>query len=312
VRSIAVAIPVTYFLQVCFEIANDNEAPEARCAPRMRRAPTPVCPASRAHALLCLCNCYCAQSWLEWPFSWRKLVFGFAAHREWHYTGPKGQPARHVKWFVRSVGAPVSETLANLWLSFKAFVTRTEPPWLIEARGAAAEDAVCNALGSRPRRRSSTGGPWRRSSSRGVVSGDDTEDMDAGSDDDAASESSSVRSGRALTRYKRAVAAAGVLGTYACWAVFTWFIFAYGQAIYTLLGGDAQGEFARSWGISYALNTATEWRAVAETAAKSALFLLLLERLRLTRPADWLEARRPCARAAPCSACAAAVLSFSP
>ncbi len=63
-HSLAVALPVNMFLQVCFEIANDNEAPE---------------------------------SWLEWPLSWRKLVFGFSAHRRWHYTGPAGQPVRHIK-----------------------------------------------------------------------------------------------------------------------------------------------------------------------------------------------------------------------
>ena len=42
--SLAVGLPVVLFLQTAFAIANDSEAPE---------------------------------SWLEWPFTWRKLVFGF-------------------------------------------------------------------------------------------------------------------------------------------------------------------------------------------------------------------------------------------
>ena len=42
--SLAVSLPVVLFLQTAFAIANDSEAPE---------------------------------SWLEWPFTWRKLVFGF-------------------------------------------------------------------------------------------------------------------------------------------------------------------------------------------------------------------------------------------
>jgi hypothetical protein len=30
--------------------------------------------------------------------------------------------------------------------------------------------------------------------------------------------------------------------------------------IYRLLGDSAQQEFARSWGVSYGLNAATEWK----------------------------------------------------
>ena len=108
--ALAVALPVTYVLQTCFEIANDNEAPE---------------------------------SWLEWV-GWRKLVFGPAAHRRWNYTqGP--QPVRHVRWFVRSVAAPKTETAMNLYYSAKAWLTGTLPPWTIEAREADEEAAAARA-----------------------------------------------------------------------------------------------------------------------------------------------------------------------
>ena len=106
--ALAVALPVTLFISTCFSIANDNEAPE---------------------------------SWLEW-LGWRKLVLGRRAHRRWHYTGPKGQPMRYVRWFVRSSGAPISETAANLYRSFYAWVTGTEVPWLVEAREAEEEEAA--------------------------------------------------------------------------------------------------------------------------------------------------------------------------
>lgn len=62
-----------------------------------------------------------------------------------------------------------------------------------------------------------------------------------------------------------------------------------GSLIYTLLGQKAEGAFARSWGISYGLNLATEWRGIIVQAAKGAFVLAVLERLCLTRPQPWLE-----------------------
>ena len=59
----AISLPVTLFLQTCFELANDSEAPE---------------------------------SWLTWAGNSR-LVLGGQAARRWHYTGPKGQPSRYVR-----------------------------------------------------------------------------------------------------------------------------------------------------------------------------------------------------------------------
>jgi hypothetical protein len=63
--------------------------------------------------------------------------------------------------------------------------------------------------------------------------------------------------------------------------------------IYKLLGDGAQQEFARSWGVSYGMNAAAEWQDIAKEAVKGAIVLAILERLCLTRPGDWLEAR-PC------------------
>ena len=169
--SLAVALPVTLFISTCFEIANDSEAPE---------------------------------SWLEW-LGWRKLVFGRRAHRRWHYTGPKGQPVRYVRWFVRSATAPISETLANLCRSMYAWLTGTEAPWLVEAREAE-QDA--NA---------------------------EEHDICCDDGDDGASEggftSSSVRSAHSLKQWKRMVTTAGVVGVYVTWAAFAWFIFTYGAPI---------------------------------------------------------------------------------
>ena len=59
--------------------------------------------------------------------------------------------------------------------------------------------------------------------------------------------------------------------------------------IYKLLGADAESAFARSWGISYGLNAATEWKDIFIETLKAAVILVILERLFLTRPASWLE-----------------------
>jgi hypothetical protein len=159
--SIAIALPVASFCQTCFAIANDSEAPE---------------------------------SWLEWV-GWRKLVFGFNAHRKWHYT-KRAQPLRHVKWFIRSIGAPQTETAMNLLVSVRCWLTCTEPPWIVEARDAEEEAEAAGTA--------------------------DEEAKPAKAGSEKASTSSSVRSARALSRYKRSVMAIGLAGIYICWAIFTW------------------------------------------------------------------------------------------
>jgi hypothetical protein len=59
--------------------------------------------------------------------------------------------------------------------------------------------------------------------------------------------------------------------------------------IYRLLGSETEAAFAKSWGVSYGLNAATEWREVAKEALKGAAVVVLLETLYLTRNLHWLE-----------------------
>ena len=202
--SIALAIPVTMFITTCFAIANDNEAPE---------------------------------SWLEWT-GLPKLVFGVNAHRRWHYT--RGQPpVRYVKWYVRSVGAPITETAANMWCSFYAWITNTETPWAeeaLEAERAADKEALQQHLrqggvddGSL--RRFSHSSASRRISVSKAPGGDGSEfgdavaldELAAGTSGDAAS--SEVGSAVELAKYKHRVVAIGIAATAICWGLFTWFIF---------------------------------------------------------------------------------------
>ena len=185
---------------------------------------------------------------MEW-FGWRKLVFGVDAHRRWHYTGPLGQPNRHVKWFIRSVGAPPPETAINLWHSLVAWVTGTDPPWVEEWREAmeeaeAEEEAETEAELAADVAASDSGNTsvqvngGARPTSRALrlmhlAEQDKFETHALGNgkvpvaadDHDGASTTSSVRSARALARYKRLVALSGFIGVYVSWALFSWFIF---------------------------------------------------------------------------------------
>jgi hypothetical protein len=47
----------------------------------------------------------------------------------------------------------------------------------------------------------------------------------------------------------------------------------------------------QTWGVGYALNNASEWQEVFKTAAKTALILVILDLLRVTKDAPWFEAR---------------------
>ncbi len=66
--------------------------------------------------------------------------------------------------------------------------------------------------------------------------------------------------------------------------------------IYKQLGASAQEQFAKTWGVGYALNNASEWQDVAITACKAALLIVILDALRLTKNASWFEEHGACVR----------------
>lgn len=59
--------------------------------------------------------------------------------------------------------------------------------------------------------------------------------------------------------------------------------------IYNTLGSDAQSQFAQTWGIGYGMDNATEWQEVFKTALKTAVVLVILDLLRLSKNASWFE-----------------------
>jgi hypothetical protein len=82
--------------------------------------------------------------------------------------------------------------------------------------------------------------------------------------------------------------------------------------IYKLLGEQAEHDFARSWGVSYGIGAAAEWKVrpclvqkpfrsgrepnhgatvqdILQEALRGAVVVVILERLYLTRSVFWLE-----------------------
>ncbi len=126
---------------------------------------------------------------------------------------------------------------------------------------------------------------------RRLCGGGGSEPAEAASNALAATSDASSAGGAARTEalQKRLAASAGLLGVYTCWVIFSWVIFTYGILVYRTLGDSAQQEFAKTWGVGYALNNATEWQDVAKTAVQAALVLVVLDLLRITRNLNWFE-----------------------
>jgi hypothetical protein len=102
--SLAIAAPVTLFLRACFECANaDTDAPAA---------------------------------WLAWGGAAR-LLYGFSAHKRWHYTRGGGQPRHLVRWYIRCAGEPAIATLLDLCHAARCALTGATPCWRAAARAAA-------------------------------------------------------------------------------------------------------------------------------------------------------------------------------
>jgi hypothetical protein len=201
------------------------------------------------------------------------LIWGPRAHRRWHYTGPAGPPPRFVKWYVRSVGAPPSETAANLVRSLWAFLTGGETAWVEEAReveeealaavaeaeaedgggskdgtksrasllmahgiplGSAFFEETCRAvqlLGAADEMAREVSLPAHLNGDKKAPYGydDAAQDIDVPASEHGSEHSgsttSSIRSAKALARYKRSVMGVGIGGTLLTWAIFAWFIF---------------------------------------------------------------------------------------
>ena len=196
------------------------------------------------------------DAWLVWdagPFQ-RLLLRGL--NNDWHYSaaGPGTQPSRYVRWVARffNNGEPVFMTWINLVRRAYALVVRRPVPWQ-----------------------------------------DPPEEEGEGGEADSHASSEERREAKAEARAeaikKRFLASFGVLGLMAAWVIFSVFVFYYGLLIYNTLGKAAEKQFTRSWGISYAMDNATQWQDIAKEAIRGIIILAILERLMLTRHSSWLD-----------------------
>jgi hypothetical protein len=167
---VAVALPVTLFLERAFETANEVDG--------------------------------AAEGWVTWGGLWR-LALGKYAHKKWRWTNPDDPPGEFVQLLTADPG------YGDLAKFAVARALRMLRQWLW------------------PRAASSDGGGAdeqeevhrQAPESPGSRDGSEGEKVEAYDDADA-------RRG-ALAR--RAYAAAGLLGVYVTWAIFSWFIFTYGE-----------------------------------------------------------------------------------
>jgi hypothetical protein len=191
------------------------------------------------------------EQWIKAPTGVWKLLLGKDCHKAWQYDAKEKPVSDLVKWLARR-GA---ESLPAIVLRFFAWLAAKVKP----AHHDDGEDGKKKAA----------------------------DDEDAEGVDDAATFDEAAARSEAWG--KRGYAFSGLLGVYVIWAAFAWVIFTYGMLIYRQLGDKAQEEFAKTWGVGYALNNASEWQEVFKTAAKTAVFLVILDLLRVTKDAPWFE-----------------------
>ena len=261
--SVAVALPIDLFLARAFEIANEGELP---------------------------------GNWLDaMPGKW-KLLLGKDAHHGWRLADPRRPVSEFVRWMVG--GGAESDLQAVLFVV--GYVLRR-----LRARLFGEPPAPC---------------PEDAAGGKGAHQGDGNEEPAAAASATRSGSAASSAGAKARTDAlkKRLYSAAGLLGVYATWTIMAWFIFtcahhacargsahmrltrfpfrgaADGMLIYRQLGAAAQQEFAKTWGVGYALNNASEWQEVLTTACKAALLVVVLDALRLTKNSNWFEQHGAC------------------
>ena len=59
--------------------------------------------------------------------------------------------------------------------------------------------------------------------------------------------------------------------------------------VYTLLGKEAENAFSEQWAVCYAMDNISQFQDIAISAMQAALIVMILDRLRLVNPVDWLQ-----------------------
>ena len=223
--SLAVALPVTMFLESSFSLSNTVMSPDL---------------------------------WLDWPGVWWLFLIGKEANKNWWYTEGGVLPSRIARWYARfySQGEPTIVTIRNIFIRIKCWLQRKPCPWEEEPEDeAAAEEEpdpyeLATATGSP---RFSTPGSPRMSSvrmalGRRSVRLSQSAAYQAGlmsPETEAEKEAREEAAGDVLI--KRVLLSAGIIGTGITWVLFAWFTFTYGLLIYNTLGAKAQDSFVNRY-----------------------------------------------------------------
>ena len=216
------------------------------------------------------------ETWVEAPPATTRMVLGRNCHNGWRLADPATPVSDIVLWLVHQRKERYLATIVRMakWL-WRNMRYRTPRP---------ARLSISAELGSHV--------------------------LAAGSD-------AGGGAARADATAKRFASAAGLIGVYAVWAIMSWFIFVraccialhhtagrsdrrpraaplqqvYGALIYRNLGPSAETEFAKTWGIGYGLDSASEWQEVLKTALQAALIVVVMDALRLSRGSKWCVGR---------------------
>ena len=223
--SLAVALPVTMFLESSFSLSNTVMSPDL---------------------------------WLDWPGVWWLFLIGKEANKNWWYTEGGVLPSRIARWYARfySQGEPTIVTIRNIFIRIKCWLLRKPCPWEEEPEEdeAAAEEVdhyeLATSTGSP--RWSSPGSPRmssvRMALGRRSVRLSQSAAYQAGlmsPETEAEKEAREEAAGDVLI--KRVLLSAGIIGTGITWVLFAWFTFTYGLLIYNTLGAKAQDSFVNRY-----------------------------------------------------------------
>ena len=222
--SLAVALPVTLFLESSFSLSNTVMSPDL---------------------------------WLDWPGVWWLIFIGKEANKNWHYMLDGELPSRVARWYARfySQGEPTIVTIRNIFIRIKCWLLRQPCPWEeapedeTEAGDDPYELARAGDLPDSPRMstprmssmRLALGG--RRSVRLSLSAG--YQDGLLSPETEAEKEAREEAQGDVLI--KRVLLSAGIIGTGITWVLFAWFTFTYGLLIYNTLGAKAQDSFVNRY-----------------------------------------------------------------
>ncbi len=184
--SLAVSLPTISIMGWCFALANDSGRPRA---------------------------------FLEWLDIKRKLLFGFKAHRKWHYTRG-AQPHRYVKWWARCAEdeGPFPDVISDLLTAAWCALRCHKPPWVLEAEEAAADAAVAAEEEQEETVKASEVVAFTSHVLRSSVSCCSASHVEEDEDEE-------IQEAKELAQEKRAFVAKGIVAAIIIWGLMVWFIF---------------------------------------------------------------------------------------